>query len=61
VSSRTVLCDGPIPRPDESYRLWCVTVCDLEVSGMRQPQSALGCCPRWGVLHYMYSHTNFTE
>jgi hypothetical protein len=22
------LCDGPIPRPEESYRLWCVTVCD---------------------------------
>jgi hypothetical protein len=19
------LCDGPIPRPEESYRLWCVT------------------------------------
>jgi hypothetical protein len=18
------LCDGPIPRPEESYRLWCV-------------------------------------
>jgi hypothetical protein len=22
------LCDGPIPRPDESYRLWCVSECD---------------------------------
>jgi hypothetical protein len=22
------LCDGPIPRPEESYRLWCVLVCD---------------------------------
>jgi hypothetical protein len=22
------LCDGPIPLPEESYRLWCVTVCD---------------------------------
>ena len=22
------LCDGPIPRPEESYRLWCVIVCD---------------------------------
>jgi hypothetical protein len=21
-------CDGPIPRPEDSYRLWCVTVCD---------------------------------
>ena len=23
-------CDGPITRPEESYRLWCVVVCDLE-------------------------------
>ena len=23
------LCDGPIARPEESYRLWCVIVCDL--------------------------------
>jgi hypothetical protein len=22
------LCDGPIPRPEESYWLWCVTECD---------------------------------
>jgi hypothetical protein len=21
------LCDGPIPRPVESYRLWCVSEC----------------------------------
>jgi hypothetical protein len=27
------LCDGPIPRPEESYRLWCVLVCDQ----MQQP------------------------
>ena len=24
------LCDGLIARPEESYRLWCVVVCDLE-------------------------------
>ena len=24
------LCDGLITRPEESYRLWCVVVCDLE-------------------------------
>jgi hypothetical protein len=24
------LCDGLITRPEESYRLWCVLVCDLE-------------------------------
>jgi hypothetical protein len=22
------LYDGPIPRPEESYRLWCVSECD---------------------------------
>jgi hypothetical protein len=22
------LCDGPIPRPEEYYRLWCVSECD---------------------------------
>jgi hypothetical protein len=22
------LCDGPIPRPEKSYRLWCVPECD---------------------------------
>jgi hypothetical protein len=22
------LCDGPIPRSEESYQLWCVIVCD---------------------------------
>jgi hypothetical protein len=27
LSSRD-LCDGPIPRPEESYRLWCVSECD---------------------------------
>jgi len=31
------LCDGPITRPEESYRVWCVVVCDLESSGVRRP------------------------
>jgi hypothetical protein len=26
------LCDGLITRPEESYRLWCVIVCDLGTS-----------------------------
>ena len=26
------LCDELITRPGESYRLWCVVVCDLETS-----------------------------
>jgi len=36
------LCDGLITRQEESYRLWCVVVCDLENSRMRRPWSALG-------------------
>jgi hypothetical protein len=28
------LCDKLITRPEESYRLWCVVVCDLETSRM---------------------------
>ena len=31
------LCDELITRPDESYRLWCVVVCDLETLRMGAP------------------------
>jgi len=37
------LCDQLITSPEESYRLWCVVVCDLETSWMRRPWPALGC------------------
>ena len=36
------LCDELITRPEESYRLWGVVVCDLETSRMRRPWPALG-------------------
>jgi hypothetical protein len=36
------LCDGLITRPETSYRLWCVVVCDLATSRMRRPWPALG-------------------
>jgi len=36
------LCDWLITRPEKSYRLWWVVVCDLETSGMRRPWPALG-------------------
>ena len=36
------LCDKLATRPEESYRLWCVVVCDLETSRMRRPWPALG-------------------
>jgi len=31
------LCEELITRPEESYRLWCVVVCDLETSRMGAP------------------------
>ena len=31
------LCDGLITRPEESYRLCCAVVCDLETSRMGAP------------------------
>ena len=38
------LCDGMITRPEESYRLRCVVVCNLENSSrMRRPWPTLGC------------------
>ena len=46
VSSGRGLCDGPITRPEESYRMWCVVVCDLETSRVRSwpalDRSAIG-------------------
>jgi len=35
------VCDELITRPEESYPLWCVVVCDLETSRMRRPRPAL--------------------
>jgi hypothetical protein len=37
------LCDGLITRPEESYRLWCVIVCDIETSRMRRLKLIKGC------------------
>ena len=36
------ICDELFTHPEESYRLWCVVVCDLETSRMRRPWPALG-------------------
>jgi len=32
VLSNRGLCDELITRPEESYRLWCVVVCDLDIT-----------------------------
>jgi hypothetical protein len=37
------LCDELITRPEESYRLWCVVVCDLGNLRMRRPWPNWGC------------------
>ena len=43
LSQCTVLtCDELTTRPEESYRLWCVVVCDQENSKMRRPWPPLG-------------------
>ena len=49
------LCDGLITRPEESYRLWCVVVCDLETSSrMRRPWPALGLQRHRGEEIYLF-------
>jgi hypothetical protein len=42
VLSSRGLCNGLITRPEESYRLWCVVVCDQETSTTRRPKPATG-------------------
>ena len=37
VLSGRCLCDELITRPEESYRVWCVVVWDLETSWIRRP------------------------
>jgi len=44
------LCNELIARPGESYRLWCVVVCDLETSWKRRPW------PTGGVLRQKQKH-----
>jgi len=42
--------DALITRLKESYRLWCVAVCDLETLRMRRPWPALGRSPTKNCL-----------
>ena len=46
VLSGRVLCEELITRLEESYRQWCVVVCDLETWGMRRPWPAGGYCAK---------------
>jgi hypothetical protein len=60
VMSGTGPCDGPIPRPEETYRLWCVILCDLQTSRMRRPWIAWGCRARKKGLH-LSTHEHVCE
>jgi hypothetical protein len=33
------LCDGPIPRPEEPYRMWCVLECDQMKNPNHKPST----------------------
>jgi hypothetical protein len=44
VLSSRGLCDELITRPEKSYWVWCVVVCDLETLWMRRPWTTGGCC-----------------
>jgi hypothetical protein len=52
------LCDELITHPEESYRLWCVVVCDLETSRMRRPWPALGRSATGGGESLVLNDTN---
>ena len=46
VMSGRGLCNGAFIRPEKSYRVWLVVMCDLETSWMRGPwpTGGRGCC-----------------
>ena len=48
------LYDELITRPEESYRMWCVVVCDRETSRMWRPWPALGRRTTGGYYIYIY-------
>jgi hypothetical protein len=52
VMSGRGLCDELITHPEESYRLWCVVVCDLQTSWMKRP------CPTGGGVRAIVPKTN---
>jgi len=50
------LCDELITRPEESFRMWCVVMSDLETLWLRRPWPTGGCCvkrkKKFIVLHF---------
>jgi len=55
------LCDELITRPEKSYRLRCVVVCDLETSWMRRPWPNGGCHARNKQTNKRYKFSNRTS
>jgi len=54
------LCDELITRPEESYRLWCIVVCELETSRMGAPYIYDISTLRVNHLWLSYASTQFT-
>ena len=54
------LCDALISRPEESHRLCCVVVCDIEFSRASRPWPALGCSAT-GKKKYPNIHHNIKK
>ena len=53
------LCDELIARPEESYRLLCVIVCDLETSLTRMPWPAGACRAKNKPTMHKYKNVHF--
>ena len=48
------LCDELTTRPEKSYRLWCVVVCDLETSRIGVPCICMYVCICVYIYIYIY-------
>jgi hypothetical protein len=52
------LCDGLVPRPEESYRLWCVSnMCDHETSTKRGGPGHIGLSSHRKKYTYLLIYT----
>ena len=50
------LCDKLITRPEESYRLWCIVVCDLENLKNEEAMTPVGSQHHWGKKRSISEH-----
>jgi hypothetical protein len=54
------LCVELTTRPEESYRLWCVTVCDLEYLMNEEAMACVGPQRQIKKIYYYYHHCHYT-